>query len=373
MAPTAFRHPLVVAGVVATLGAGVIAPAASAASTPPAPQVSNQLLGGLLGGLLDTATAPLVSAVTPLLDGSTGVLPAVLPAGTIDKLTDVITGAVDGVVPADVTKLLTALTPAQLTQLVADPTTMVPLLTGILPTLTGLASGSTLSASAVSAALSQVTAVLGGGVPSSATALATLTSVVDQVAKLLGYPSVAALPAVGPLIAALATIGKALPDGGTKTAVVGAVSTAGTSLGLTPAQIASALDLLGLGRAVAKPAATTPAPTAAAPAAAAKVARARIASASISKNRRKVTYRVTCPTASIAGCRITPSVKVGGRTVKAKKATIAAGRSKTFRVAVPASVAKKVRKAGGKVVLRLKTAGSTAGAVTKTVRISRAA
>jgi hypothetical protein len=372
MAPTAFRHPLVVAGVVATLGAGIAAPAATAASAPPAPQASTQLLGGLLGGLLDTATAPILSIITPLVEGNGGVLPAVLPAGTVEKLTDAITGAVDGVVPADVTKLLTALTPAQLTQLISDPAAVAPLLTGILPTLTSLASGSTLPAAAVTSALSQVTALLGGGIPTSAEALAVLTNVVDQVAKLLGYPSVASLPAVGPLIAALATVGKALPDGPSKTAVVGAVSTAGTSLGLSPAQIAQALELLGLGRAVAKPASTTPAPAATTPAKSASVARARIASASISKNRRKVTYRVTCPTSSVAGCRVTPKIKVGGKTVRTKAATVAAGRTKTFRATVPASVAKKVRKAGGKMVVTLKTAGSTAGAVTKTVRVRRA-
>jgi len=374
MAPHALRHPALVVGVVATLGAGIAAPAAVAASTP-APQVQNQALGGLLGGLLGGVTGPLLGVVTPLLEGGTGTLPAVLPAGTIDALTDALTGVVDGIVPADVAKLVTALTPAQLAQLAADPTAVGPLLTGLLPTLTGLASGSALSSSAVTAALSQVTALLGAGVPSTSTGLATLTSVLDQVANLLGYPSVASLPAVGPLLTALASIGTALPDGPPKTAAVGALTAAGTSLGLTPAQIAQALDLLGLGRAVAKPAAAgAGAAAATGTTKTAKTVRARITSAKLSQNRRKATFRVTCPVSAIAGCRIKPSVKVAGKAVRTtKSATLKPGASRTFKATVPASLAKKVRKAGGRLVVRVATTGSTAGAVSKTVRVRRAA
>lgn len=371
MAPTALRHPALVVGVVAALGAGIAAPAATAASTP-APQVSNQALGGLLGGLLGGVTGPILDIITPVLEGGTA-LPAVLPAGTVDQLTDALTGVVDGVVPADITKLITALTPAQLTQLVSDPAAVAPLLTGLLPTLTGLASSSSLSASAVTSALQQVTALLGGGVPTTAAGLSTLTDVLDQVAKLLGYPSVVALPAVGPLIASLASLGGLLPDGPPKTAVVGAVTAAGTSLGLTPAQIAQALDLLGLGKAVAKPATATPG-AATTTSKAAKTVRAKIVSAKVSKNRRKVTYRVSCPTSAIAGCRVTPSVKLAGKAVRTTKAaTLKTGGSRTFTAKVPASLAKKVRKAGGKLVVRVATTGSTAGAVSKTVKVRRAA
>jgi hypothetical protein len=372
MAPTTLRHPLLVASVITALGAGNAAPAASAASTPaPAPQSSNQLLGGLVGGLLDTVTGPLLGVVTPLVDGSTGVLPAVLPAGTVDAITDAITGAVDGIVPADVTKLLSGLTPAQVTQLAADPTAVAPLLAGLLPTLTGLTGGSTLSASAVTSALSQLTALLGGGVPTTGAALTTLTGVLDQVTSLLGLPSVANLPVVAPLIGALAKLGVALPDGPAKTGVVNAVTAAGTSFGLTPAQIASALDLLGLGKAVTKPATATPATTPAAPAA--TIVRARIASAKVSSNRRTVSFRVLCPTSALAGCTVKPSVKVGGKTVKTtKSAKLKAGATKTFTARVPAALAKKVRKAGGKAVVRLTTTGATGGAVSKTVTLRRA-
>ncbi|WP_026912274.1 hypothetical protein [Patulibacter minatonensis] len=374
MSRSALRHPALVVGVATALGAATIAPVAAAASTPK-PAAATVTTQGLLGGLLGAVTQPVVELVTPLVNGSTGVLPAVLPPATITALTDAltgVTGTVDALVPKDVTSLLSVLTPAQVQQIATNPAAVAPLLEGLLPTLTSLAGGSTLSSSAVTSALSQLTSVLGGGVPSTASGLATLTSLLDQVTSLLGYPSVASLPVVGPLLGVIAQTGKAVPDGPAKTAAVGALTTAGTSLGLTPAQIQSALDLLGLGRVVAKTPATTPATPATG---VARTVRAKIVSVKVSKNRKKISVRVSCPaTAGAAGCTVKPSVKIGSRTAKTtKSAVIKRGKTKTFSATVPAAAVKSVKKSGGRVVAKVTTVGSTAGAVSKTVKVRRAA
>lgn len=368
MSPSALRHPALVVGVVTAFGVATVAPIASAATAPKPASVTTQ---GLLGGLLGSVTQPVLNLVTPLLDGSSG-LPVVLPPATVTALTDALSGGVDALVPADVTSLLGVLSPAQVQQLATNPTAIAPLLEGLLPTLTNLAGGSTLSSSAVTSALSQLTSVLSGGVPTSAAGLATLTSLLDQVTTLLGFPSVASLPVVGQLLGVIAQTGKAVPDGPAKNAAVGALTTAGTSLGLTPAQIQSALDLLGLGRAVVKAPGTTPTATAAKTT---KVVRAKIVSVKVSKNRKKVSVRVSCPTtAAAAGCTVKPSVKVGSRTAKTtRSAVVKRGKTRTFSAKVSAAAVKSVRKSGGRVVAKVTTVGSTAGAVSKTVKVRRAA
>lgn len=372
MSPHVLRHPILAASVIAALGTATIAPAAVAATTPKPAPVTQQALGGLLGGVLNSVTAPVVELITPLV-GSTGVLPAVLPAQTVAALTTALTSTVDTLVPADVASLLTALSPAQVQQLVADPTAVAPLLTGLLSSVTSMVSTGTSTTDELTSVLGQLTSVLNAGLPTSAAGMTSLTGILDQLTALLTSPTVATLPVVGPLIGSLANLGGLLPDGPAKTGVVGAVSAAGTGLGLTPAQIAQALALLGLGRAVAKAPDATSTPVAMPAKKAAKTVRAKIVSAKVAANRKTVRVKVLCPATATAGCKIRPSVKVGGRAAKiTKSATLARGKSRTFTAKVPAAAVTKAKKSGAKVVVRLATTGSTAGAVTKTVTVRRA-
>ena len=55
-----------------------------------------------------------------------------------------------------------------------------------------------------------------------------------------------------------------------------------------------------------------------------------------------------------------------------RSVTVARGTTQTITASVPASVAKKVRKAGGKLVVRVATTGATAGAHVKTVAVPAA-
>lgn len=369
MSPHVLRHPVLAVSVIAALGTATIAPAAVAATTPKPAPVSQQALGGLVGGLLGSVTAPVQSLLTPLVT-ATG-LPAVLPVATVEALTSALTSTVDTLVPADVASLLTMLDPAQVQQLVANPATVAPLLTGLLSSVTSMVTTGMTTAPELTSVLGQLTSVLNSGLPSSAGGLSSLTGILDQLTALLTSPTVATLPVVGPLIASLAQLGGLVPEGPVKSGVVSAVSAAGTGLGLSPAQIAQALALLGLGRAVAKAPDATPATTPATKAA--TTVRAKIVSAKVSANRKTVRVKVLCPATASLGCKIKPSVKVGGRAAKiTKSATLARGKSRTFTAKVPAAAVRKAKKSGAKVVVRLTTTGSTAGAVTKTVTLRRA-
>ncbi|MEV4419281.1 hypothetical protein AB0L40_04800, partial [Patulibacter sp. NPDC049589] len=113
---------------------------------------------------------------------------------------------------------------------------------------------------------------------------------------------------------------------------------------------------------------------AAAPAAAVaavRVARARINGVSVGASRRSVRLKVVCPTtAPDTGCVVRPSVKLRGTAAKlARSVTVARGTTRTLSASIPASVAKKVRRSGGRLVVRVATTGATAGAVTRTIAV----
>lgn len=365
MPPHVIRHPLLVAGVLAGFAAGALAPLA-VASTPEPTATSRSLLGGLLG----TVTQPVVELVEPLVD-STGVLPPELLPATVDTITGALTSTVDPLVAEDVASLLTVLSPAQVTQLVADPTAVEPLLGGLLTTMTALAGESAPSTDAVTLALGQLTAVL-AGLTAPADQLGTLTGVLGQVATVLRRPGVAELPVVDPLVVQLEALGATLADGPLKTAISETVAAAATPGGLDATTLAALLALLAGAGAPSPPApAAAVLPTPKAPAA--KVLRARIVSVKVSTNRRSVRIRLACPTAAPArGCRVAPKVKVAGRSVRvARAATVRRGTARTFKAKVPASLARRVGRRGGRVVVKVSTAGSRSGAVSRAVRIRR--
>lgn len=363
MAPTALRHPALALGVIAALGAGIAAPAATAASEP-APQVAQR---GLLGDLLGGITGPITGA---------------LGDPQIEEIVAALIDTVDGLVPAQVADLLEVLSLDQLTQIV-QPETILPLLQGLVPTLTSLGgSGSAAPTAEVEDVLQQLTAILRAGAPGDPAGQAVLGGLLDQVTSLLGLPGVRELPVVGDLVTVLEGVVDALPDE-LKTPVQNLITAAagtpkpGTAGTVTDPTLAALLALLtgakapnaaapGAGPSVAKPAAT--------PAKASKVVRAKITSVKLSKNRKKLTVRVTCPTTATAACRISPKATVAGKALKLSGTkTLKRGKVASLKGKVSSRTVKKLRAKGGKAVVRVSTKGSASGAVSKTVKIRRAA
>ncbi|MEV4421800.1 hypothetical protein AB0L40_17715 [Patulibacter sp. NPDC049589] len=399
MSPNALRHPALVVSVVAALGTATVAPAAAVAATHDASAPTSVASRGLLDGLLGGLTAPLTTVLTTLTTNPTAVLSPTTITTLLTEIPKVTAETVGGI--------LDVLTPAQLAALVSDPTTiasptaLTTLLGGLLDTVTGLTQGVTAggtsvpSATDVGSVLSQLQALLAGGVPSTAAGQTALVGILDQVTGLLGLPAVKDLPIVGDLLTTLRGLGSALPaplstavtglidavagTGGTGTGTGTGTGGTGTGTGVDAGALASLLGLLGLGGATggtgASGSGSAAKPTTSTTTAAKKVARARIVSVTVSKTRKRVVLRVSCPaTAPAAGCKVKPSVKLGGRAVKvAKTATVRRGATRSLKAKVPASLAKKIRAKGGRVVVRVSTTGATAGAVTKTVKVRRAA
>lgn len=353
MPPYALRHPVVVVGVVAAMTTATVAPAvASAASTPPPVQRTHDL-GGLLTGLLGGLTGTVGSVVDQLVAGT---LPGVLSPTAVSTLITTLIGApVTAVI-----EILELLSPAQLTQIVTQGpvAATTQLLQGVLASVTKLTTSlvaGTAQLPLVDDAFDRLTAILEGGIPTAAEAVGLLVATLDQITTQLGLPNVATLPAVGPLVQKLLALAGQVTDPAAAAAITRTLTAAAKAAGLDPAALA-ALGTAGL--AGAAPAAT-------------RVARARISSVSVGKNRRSVRLRVVCPTTAPAtGCAVRPSVRLGGRAAKlSRSVTIARGTTRTLSASVPASAARKVRRAGGKLVVRVSTTGATAGAVRRTVAV----
>ncbi|WP_026912273.1 hypothetical protein [Patulibacter minatonensis] len=359
MPPYVLRHPALVVGVAAALGTATIAPtAAMAATTKPAPAVvQHQDLGGLINGLVGSITGLTGSIADQLLAGT---LPGILPANAISSLINTLVAA-----PLTaVTEIVDLLSPSQILQLVKEGpvAATTQLLQGVLGTVTKLTTtliAGTAQLPLVGDVLSRFTAILEGGIPTAADALKSLTGILDQLTTQFGLPSVLQLPAIGPLIQKLIDLAGKVTDPATKAAAVRALSAAAKTAGIDPATLAS-LGIAGLGSAAA-----------AAPAAVVKIARARISSVAVGKSRRSVSVKVVCPaSAPASGCVVRPSVKLAGSAAKLSRSiTVARGTTQTVSAAVPASIAKKVRKSGGRLVVKVLTTGATAGAVTRTVAV----
>jgi hypothetical protein len=356
---------------VVVLGAASVAPAAAAASSSAAPAPAT---GVAARGLFDGLPAPVGQLLTQITGGLTGVL----PASGVATLTD----ALDALDPAGLAAVLGTLSPAQLAQVVAaGPDGLGPLLTGVLSTVTGLVSGLPAGGGAAAppeldAVLQQLTGLLAGVPGGDPASLATLTQVLDGLTTLLGLPGVTQLPALGPLVGALLQVRGELPDGPardavdeTLTTIVNAVGTLPlvpelTSLGPTAASGTSATaSVVGL-----------PAPGATDPKPAPLAAQARIRSVVISRDRRRVRVRVSCPRAATSSCRIIVSAKLRGAKLRVtRRATVRVGATTTVTARVPAGTVRAVRRAGGPLLVRVGTSGSGKAAVAKTVAVRRTA
>lgn len=380
MTRTPLRHPLLVTGVVVALGAASVAPAAAAAATssPAAPASSpGPAARGLFGDLL----AP----VGTLLDAITGgLVTGTLPPTAVTTITD----ALDQLQPEQLAAVLDTLTPEQLAQVVtAGPGGLDTLLTGVLTTVTGLleglpsAGGGATAPPQLDAVLAQLTGLLAGVPGGDAASLETLTTLLNDLTKLLALPGVAQLPALGPLLGELLQVRGEVPAGPVRDAVDGVLVTITDTLGSVP--VVPGLTSVGpnASSGTSKPAQATDvgiAPDPVQGAGAVKPAplatQARIRSVSVSKNRRSVRVRVTCPRGATASCRIIISAKLRGSKLKVvRRATVGVGATRTITAKVPARTVRSVRRSGGKLVVRVGTAGSGKAAVAKTVEVRRTA
>lgn len=380
MTRSPLRHPLLVTGVVVALGAASVAPAAAAAATPSPASAPSPAARGLFGDLL----APVGS----LLDAITGgLVTGALPPAAVTTITD----ALDQLQPEQLAAVLDTLTPEQLAQVVtAGPGGLDTLLTGVLTTVTDLlhglpsAGGGATAPPQLDAVLAQLTGLLAGVPGGDAASLETLTTLLNDLTKLLALPGVAELPALGPLLGELLQVRGEVPAGPVREAIDGVLVTITDTLGGIP--VVPGLTSVGpnASSGTSRPAQATdvgvaPDPVQGAgavkPATSAALAtQARIRSVSVSKNRRSVRVRVTCPRGATASCRIIISAKLRGSKLKVvRRATVKVGATRTITAKVPARTVRSVRRSGGKLVVRVGTAGSGKAAVAKTVKVRRTA
>jgi hypothetical protein len=382
MTRSPLRHPALVVGVVAVLGAASVAPAAAAAATAPPAASASSAPDAAARGLFGDLLAPVGS----LLDAITGgLLTGALPPAEVEKITD----ALELLQPEQLAAVLETLSPEQLAQVVAaGPGGLGTLLTGVLTTVTDLlaglpaAGGGATAPPQLDAVLQQLTGLLAGAPGGDAASLATLTELLDGVTTLLGLPGVTELPALGPLLTQLVQTRGELPAGPVRDAVDGAIGAIGGAVGSMP--LVPGLTSLGPTGASGTSVSPTPAPPAgAAPdpvrgavatKPAPRAAQARIRSVSVSKDRRAVRVRVTCPRGATASCRIIISAKLRGSKLRVvRRATVRVGATKTITARVPARTVRSVRRAGGRLVVRVGTAGSGRPAVAKSVTVRRTA
>jgi hypothetical protein len=99
--------------------------------------------------------------------------------------------------------------------------------------------------------------------------------------------------------------------------------------------------------------------------------RATIKSVKVAKNRRSAKVKLSCPAAVVAGCHVTLSGKLAGKTAaKRKSANVASGASKTVKMKLKSSARKRLLSKGGRLKISAKTAGSTLGSASRTAKIA---
>ncbi|MFP5363644.1 MAG: hypothetical protein ACLGI5_13045 [Thermoleophilia bacterium] len=347
------------------------------------------LLGGLglsqLTDALGTLTAGETAGLLTAADATqrAGLL-AVLTSG---QLSD----ALGTLEPATLATIVGGLTPAQISGLLGAGGG-ASVIDGLLGTAAGL--GATPATPQVDGLLGQLTALLGGGLPGAADQ-ADLASLLGLVDPLLAQPGVdttllasllataegllggAPEPVRTPLQTIVTTIssvlspatgggdttggggtagggatgGGATTGGGTTTTTGGTAATGGTAPG-------------GAGATIARPAAQ--------PAARPGPFRATIGAIKLSKRRTSMRFTLSCPRSAPKGCLVQLSAKIAGR--KAIRTTIvalASGRSTPVTVTLSKSTTRRLKARGGSLKVTAKTALSTLGASSRTLKVRR--
>lgn len=352
----------VAAVAVASLATASFAPAiANATTAAPAPSASQR-------GIFDDFLSPILQPVLGILDGVTAGTP--LGSTQISTLVNGILQNVD----ATVSPILTSLTPPQVQQLLAtlsgSSAKFGSLLGGVLSMVQGVVGqvqAGTVGAGDITSLVSQLQTLLQGNllgqatslfnaIPGSGAALGSLANVtkqltaVIQAARAAGLPGLSTIPGLDGLLDLLVSKTSVLP----------------TELQAPVSDLVSALRSAKSGSA-----ATTASPAAVA-AATAGVARATVTSVKAASSRRAFTVKIALPASASAPAASTVFGSVRGKRVVKKTVTLAPGAVATVKGKIPASLAKKLKKSGGKVVVKVKTAGSTSGAVTKTLAVKKA-
>jgi hypothetical protein len=404
--------PAQVGDLLAPLTGGTLTSATSVLST-------NQLVGALgtlnpadLASVVDGLTAVQTGQVlSALSSGNPGELTSVLAALTGVQLTDglgalnfvqlgallapltgsnlttivgsLTTGQLGGglgtLTPGQLSTLLSAANGAQLSSLVAIVSALTPAqITSVLGqagapanVVTGLAGRSTTVAGApnvtdVSGLLGQVQALLGGGLP----AVPGTAGLLNTVRPLLGVAGLDTAMLTGLLNTAKAAIGTAAPGPGA-TALQGVIDTLQTVLAGTGAVPGGTTPGTGT-----KPGTTTKPKTGAANGgqAAFRAYRATIGSVKVAKNRRSATMTLACPGSAPKGCLVAIDGVVAGKKAFAQKAVVVMRNvTHTLTVKLTSSVAKRLKTKGGSLRISARTVNASLGAISKTVKVKKAA
>lgn len=348
---------------------------------------------GRLPGAFDTMTAAESGDVLTQLTGSSDstLLGTTLGALDTSELTHVfgtltggelttilggltggqLAGALGTLDPAGLTQIVGGLTPSQITGLLRAGGS-ASLIDGLLGSATAL--GGTPGTSAIDGLLGQVTALLGGGIPAVGD-LTNLASLLGLLNPLLDDAGVAtgllrsllttanglvgiAEPIATPLQRIITTINSVLAPPTTGGGTTGGGTTAGTTTTTTrPVNTTTARP----GTTTATQAAAKPGPF-----------RATIGKITVAKKRTSMKFTLSCPVSAPKGCLVQLSAKVSGqKAIRATTVALARGKSTPVTVTLNKSTAKRLKKKGGSLTVVAKTALSTLGHCTQTVKVKK--
>ena len=324
------------------------------------------LTAGETAGLLTSADA---TQLTTLLGGLTnGQLSDAL--GTLDAAT--LTTIVGGLAPEQITGLLGAGGGASV-------------IDGLLGTATGL--GATPGTPQVDGLVGQVTALLGGGLPGAGDH-ADLASLLGLVNPLLGQTGVdtallgsllataegllagAPEPVRTPLQTIVITINTVLSPATGGGDTTGGGTTGGGTAGGGSTTAGGTTTTTG-GTAPGGATATIARP-AVQPAARPGPFRATIGAIKLSKRRTSMRFTLSCPRSAPKGCLVQLSAKIAGKkAIRTTVVALASGRSTPVTVTLSKSTTRRLKAKGGSLKITAKTALSTLGASSRTLKVKR--
>jgi len=276
------------------------------------------------------------------------------------------------------TSIVGLLTPSQIDGLVGTGDS-ASIIYGLLGTATGL--GGTPGSSQVNGLVGQVSALLGGGVPVLGDAdLISLLGVLDPLLATTGVDTgllssllttvngVLGAAPVGlatPLRNIVTTIGNVLnpPATGGGGGGGGSTMTPGTTTtpGATATTARPGATAARSGATTQPAAATMPGPY-----------RATIGALKLSKKRTSMKLTLTCAKSAPKGCLVQISAKIAGKkAIRSVTVALPSGKSTPVTVTLSRSTTKRLKKKGGSLSVTAKTALSTLGAVTESVKVKR--
>lgn len=100
--------------------------------------------------------------------------------------------------------------------------------------------------------------------------------------------------------------------------------------------------------------------------------RATISAIKLSRKRTSMKFTLSCPTSAPKGCLVQLSAKIAGqKAILATTVALPSGRSSPVTVTLSKSTTTRLKKKGGSLTITAKTALSTLGSATETVKVKR--